>query len=213
MENSLKLEYSKYKHLVNEADVLLFNHGVFLGLGWIVAKYTHSPYSHVALAHWHEDEVRCLEFREFVGSREDFTIQDYLDRGCKIDVFRATPSISIPYVDFEDPLNPTVEAFDINFDHTTAYNIIATAHKLLGRRYSWWTIWQFIKTTIPVIRLKQYCFKKNVEPDVTEFVCSTLISYTYRLNYVDPVSFLPDSYTTPGDLARSELFVKLFEII
>ena len=213
MENNLKLEYSKYKHLINEADILLFNHGIFLGLGWMVAKYTHSPYSHVALAHWHEDGVRCLEFREFIGSREDFTIQDYLDLGYKIDVFRATPSISIPYVDFKNPESPTVEKIEIEFDRTTATKIIATAHKLLGRRYSWWTIWQLAKTLIPFVRLRQRRFEKNGEPDVTEFVCSTLVTYAYRLNYVDPVSFLPDTYTTPGDLARSELFVKLFEII
>jgi hypothetical protein len=213
MKNTLKLEYSKYKYLINEADILLFNHGVFLGIGWIVAKYTHSPYSHVALAHWHGDDVRCLEFREFIGSREDFTIQDYLDRGCRIDVFRAAPTISIPYVDFESLDNPTVEKIEIEFDRTVATKIIATAHKLLGRRYSWWTIWQLAKTFIPFVRLRQHKFEKNGEPDVKEFVCSTLISYAYRLNYADPVSFLPDPYTTPGDLARSELFVKLFEIV
>jgi hypothetical protein len=213
MENSLKLEYSKYKHLVNEADILLFHHGIMFSFGWIIGKYTYSEYSHIALAHWHEDEVRCLEFREFIGSRESFTIQNYLDLGCRIDVFRAAPSVSIPYVDFENPNNPTVQTLDFDFDRIVATKIIATAHKLLGRRYSWWTIWQLMKTLIPFVRLRQRRFEKNGEPDVTEFVCSTLVSYAYRLNYADPVSFLPDSYTTPGDLARSELFVKLFEIV
>jgi hypothetical protein len=213
MENNLKLEYSKYKHLVNEADILLFHHGIMFSFGWIIGKYTYSEYSHAALAHWHDDDVRCLEFREFVGSREVFTIQNYLDLGCRIDVFRATPFLSIPYVDFENPENPTVQTLDFNFDRVTANKVIATAHHLLGRKYSWWTIWQLAKTFIPFVRLRRRNIVKNGEPDDAEFVCSTLVSYAYRLNYADPVSFLPDSYTTPGDLARSELFVKLFEIV
>jgi hypothetical protein len=181
--------------------------------GWIIGKYTYSEYSHAALAHWHGDDIHCLEFREFVGSREVFTIQNYLDLGCRIDVFRAAPSVSIPYVDFENPENPTVQTLDFKFDRVTANKVIATAHNLLGRKYSWWTIWQLAKTFIPFVRLRRRNIVKNGEPDEGEFVCSTLVSYAYRLNYADPVSFLPDSYTTPGDLARSELFVKLFEIV
>ena len=214
MINNLKLEYSKYRHLINSADVLLFYNRRIFSLGWLVRLYTHSPYSHVALAHWETpDNLRCLEFKEFIGSRESMTIPDYLDRGYRIDVFRASPSVSIPYIDFADSVNPTVEKIEIEFDRTVATKIIATAHNLLGRRYSWWTVWQLAKTLIPFVRLRQRQFEKNKEPDVTEFICSTLITYAYRLNYVDPVSFLSDSYTTPGDLARSELFVKLFEII
>ena len=213
MLNNLKLEYSKHKHLINEADILLFHYGKMFSLGWIIGKYTYSEYSHVALAHWHEEDVRCLEFKEFCGSREVMSLPDYFKLGYRIDVFRATPKVSIPYVDFDNPENPTIQTINCNFDITTATNIIKTAHNLLGRRYSWWTIWQLAKTFIPFVRLRRRNVVKNGEPDVKQFVCSTLISYAYRLNYADPVSFLPDSYTTPGDIARSELFVKLFEII
>ncbi len=211
MEKYPKLEYSKYGYLINEADLLLFNHPACTSVGWWIAKYTNSPYSHAGLAHWHDDGLKCLEFREFIGSRE-YPIEQYLKEGAKIDVFRATPSVEMPYLDFADPENPTYQTIRYEFTKDTASKIINTAHVLLGKPYSWWTIWQLAKTFIPFVRLGQSPLK-NGPPDEQEFVCSTLVSYSYRLNYADPVSFLSDSYTTPGDLARSELFVKMFEII
>ncbi len=215
MPSDLKLEYSKYKHLINEADVLLFHHfPKFTNLGYWIATYTHSPYSHVALAHWHNNEILCLEFREFKGGQE-VLLEDYLKKGCRIDVFRATPSVEIPYVDMTDPDKPEVKVNRYDFTPDIANKITQTGHKLIGREYSWWTIWQLAKTLIPFIRLGQdplFIYAANGPPTEQEFVCSTLVSYSYRLHYADPVTFLSDSYTTPGDIARSELFVKLFEI-
>jgi hypothetical protein len=216
MENNLKLEYSKYKHLINDADILLFHYfPKCTTVGYWIAKYTNSPYSHVALAHWEENDIICLEFREFIGSRQ-YPLKQYLLDGARIDVFRATPSVEIPYIDFSNPDNPKAEVIRYDFTYDTAHKIIQTAHDLMGRRYSTWVIWQLVKTFIPLIRLGQdahFIQGGNGTPSEQEFVCSTLISHSYRLHYADPVSFLSDSYTTPGDLARSELFIKLFEII
>lgn len=212
MPSDLKLEYNKCKHLINDADVLLFHHFPgCMNVGYWIAKYTNSPYSHAGLAHWHNDNLQCLEFREFIGSRE-YSVEQYLQDGARIDVFRASPTVDMPYIDFGDPENPKVEIKHYDFSDDIAKKIISTAHALLGKPYSWWTIWQLSKTLIPFVRLGQHVIK-NGAPDPAEFVCSTLVSYSYRLHYADPVSFLSDSYTTPGDLARSELFVKLFEIV
>lgn len=216
MISDLKLEYSKYKHLIHNADVLLFHFfPKCTNVGYWIAKYTNSPYSHAGLADWHDGEVQCLEFREFKGSRE-YPIPKYLEEGARIDVFRATPVVEIPYIDFGDPENPKTDVLRYTFTDDIAKKILDTAHSLLGRDYSWWTIWQLSKTFIPFVRLgqdPQFTQHKNGPPDEQQFVCSTLVSYSYRLHYADPVTFLSDSYTTPGDLARSELFVKLFEIV
>lgn len=203
------LSYSKCQHLIKDADILLFKCGKFPCFGWWISKYTRSPYSHVAMAHRVEDEILCLEFREFKGSRE-YPLINYINEGCKIDVFRCVSSINYP----EIMLYPSIQVYDTyhRLSNNIKNKIIHTAKSLMNKPYSWWTIWTLAKYFIPFIRLRQpIC--KNGEVNPSDFVCSTLISYSYRVNFLDPVPFLADNQTTPGDLARSPLFYKLFEIL
>jgi hypothetical protein len=98
-----------------------------------------------------------------------------------------------------------------HFDSHVREKIIKTAKELIGRPYSWWTIYQNMKNYCPFIRLcRKEC--KNGEIDTKTFVCSTLVTYSYRINFIDPVPFLCDCCTVPGDLARSRLFFKLFSV-
>ena len=208
--NDICLEYDRYKYLIKEADVLLFRTTKFPNFGWWIGKYTKSPYSHAALASWYDADVMCLEFREFAGSRV-YPLTEYLKEGSKIDVFRACTKITFPVVN--DQQKPFEDFHTINMDDGVRHDITNIAKKLMGLKYSKWVIWQLAKTFMPFIRLGHKINTKNGDIDNTKFVCSTLVSYSYRLNYADPVPFLSDAYTTPGDLARSLLFQKIFQII
>jgi hypothetical protein len=208
-EKIMELNYIRQRHLIHDADVLLFRSTTFPHFGWWIGKYTNSMYSHAALAHWQNDELYCLEFREFEGSRE-YPIIKYLNQGDRIDVFRPCSYIEIP-IFIKENEKVYVDYVIKNFTIETQNNIINTAKKLMGHKYSWWTIWQLAKNYIPFIRLRTV-LHKNGEVDPRNFVCSTLVSYSYRINYIDPVPQLCDVCTTPGDLARSALFFKIFEI-
>jgi hypothetical protein len=207
----MKIPYSNAKELIKEADVLLFKASAFPRVGWWIGKYTASPYSHAALAHWDKGELYAVEFREFKGSRKypmDKYVEELGDRG--IDVFRPADTVIYPYLEVIDS-KIWVAYKEYRFDADTAYAITRTALKLVGLEYSYWTIWQMFKTYIPFVRLGRKVVK-NGEPETKNFVCSTLVTYAYRKHYIDPVPFLGDGYTSPGDLARSGLFSHLFEI-
>ena len=205
----MNISWKKARTLLNEADVLLFRAGKFPDVGWWIGKYTHSTYSHVGLAHKPDyNDWGCVEFREFRRSRF-YPLEQYITyEGAKIDVFRPVQTVTIPYIDEEyQTLSHTYK-----FSSQIAHDITNTALELIGKPYSYWTIWQIFKTYVPFVRLRTQVIK-NGTPDHKRFVCSTLVTYAYRTHFIDPVPFLSDEYTTPGDLARSGLFSYLFSII
>jgi len=206
----ISIPYSQGKQLIKEADVLLFRATKFPGVGWWIGKYTRSTYSHTGLAHWENDQLYCVEFREFIGSRK-YPMDDYINEvdGRGIDVFRSLDTVIAPCLIPSDP--PKLCHKEYNFTADVAECITNTALKLIGKKYSYWTIWQMFKTYVPFIRLRTKVVK-NGELDPTKFVCSTLVTYAYRTNFIDPVPFLSDGYTSPGDLGRSGLFSYLFTI-
>jgi hypothetical protein len=206
----ITIPYATAKGLIKEADVLLFKASKFPGVGWWIGKYTQSPYSHAGLAHWEDGKLYCLEFREFKGSRM-YPMDNYI-QGRQVDVFRAAETVIRPAIKVDDYDGKTYLAYeDFHFTDDIADSITATAKQLIGKKYSYWTIWQMFKTYIPFVRLGRKVIK-NGEPETKKFVCSTLVTYAYRVNYIDPVPFLSDGYTSPGDLARSGLFSMLFSV-
>lgn len=206
----MKIKYNNAKSLIKEADILLFKCGKFPKVGWWISKYTHSEYSHVGIAHWYGGELYCIEFREFIGSRI-YKLDEYIKANAKIDVFRVCEAILQPII-VEDDINGGYKLLEnmIVFTDSIASKITADALDLVGKKYSYWTIWQMFKTYIPFIRFRVNI--KNGEPANSNFVCSSFVAYAYRTNFLDPVPSLSDNYTTPGDLARSALFFKIFEI-
>jgi hypothetical protein len=207
------LSYDEGKTLIHKADVLLFKCGSFCSTGWWIGKYTNSIYSHVALANIMENnEIECLEFREFKGSQR-YPLKKYIEEGSKICVFRCIDRIDYPVCEIFEDKYVHVSLKSKNFNQNIADNIVNTAIELMGRSYSYWSIWSMGKGYIPLLRLKSKKICKDEDkPDESDFVCSTLITYAYRTNFIDPVPFLPDIYTTPADLARSRIFFKLFSI-
>jgi hypothetical protein len=206
----MNISYSVAKSLIKEADILLFKRGNFPSIGWWIGKYTYSPYSHTGLATWMDCKLYCLEFREFCGSRI-YPIDSYVhEYSGRISVFRAVETAVFPKIVY-DQNGPKLSYDTFEFNDDVALKITNEAKQLVGQKYSYWTIWQIFKTYIPFVRLGRKIVK-NGESDPKRFVCSTLVTYSYRKNFIDPVPFISDSYTTPGDLARSGLFKKMFEI-
>jgi hypothetical protein len=205
------LDYNNAEFLIRNADILLFPAPSFPSVGWWISKYTNSPYSHAALAYWEDNKLYCLEFREFKGSRQ-YLLKDYIDDGQKIDVFRAMNYFEHPIMRYSETFG-YVNGYDAHtFNNLTAKNIVNEAKQLLGLSYSWSTILKMGKTYIPFLRFKDNHKTNDEWHETHSYVCSTLVTYCYRKCFVDPVPFLADRYTSPGDLARSGLFWKLFSI-
>lgn len=202
----LILPYNEASELLQEADVLLFEHGAFPSVGWLIAKYSQSPYSHVGLASKEGKNWNCLEFREFIGSRK-YPLEQYVkDQPGKIDVFRACHKLVFPSFEYGHVFDK-----ELVFYPEIAHKITDSARELIGQSYSWYLIYSMTASFIPFLRLKQK-IKFEDESDTISFVCSTLVNYTYRRHYTDLVKFLPDYYTKPGDIARSPVLNYLFTL-
>ena len=61
------IPYSEALPLIQEADILLFRgKGI---ISWLIKRYGSGVHSHVGIAHWDNDNLQCVEFREFKGGR------------------------------------------------------------------------------------------------------------------------------------------------
>ena len=199
----LVLPYNQARTLIQEADVLLFRAGKFPSAGWLITSYTGGIHSHVGLAHWDNHRVYCVEQREFKGGRSVLLSRQ---AQCNhIDVFRASPVIWTPIV------NDTVQWVEKKFTSDVANNITDMALSLTGTDYGWRTIFEIGKGYMPFYRLV-YKSKNGDETISRAYVCSTLVTYTYRTYYEDPCPNLNDTRTTPGDLAQSALFSYIFSL-
>lgn len=206
------ISYDRVRHLIKDADILLFKGGKFPSIGWWIAKYSQSPYSHVGLAYWKNDRLYCLEFREFKGARQYPLSQYVSEYPGRIDVFRSCERIEVPVLvnNQDTPIYCSYEIY--NFTQVTAKKIIKHALELIEKNenYGYHLIWRMAKGHIPFLRL--FDSVKYDDENGTLYVCSTLVTKTYRKYFVDPVDFLSDEYTTPGNIARSVMFRRLFTI-
>jgi len=182
---------------LNEGDILLFRHkGLF---GWLVSQYSGSDYSHIGIVHEENGKYYCLEFKEFIGCRM-YGLEEYVKESLdRIDVFR--PAAEIRF-------NGT----GVIFNEDIARKITEHAKKYIGHSYSWFTILSIVYEYVPLARLFiKPSFVDNIDPK--NFVCSTLVAYLYRTYYIDLVSYLSDSYTKPGDIARSPILKHKYTLI
>lgn len=194
----MKLPIYEINTALKEADILLFKAPSFPRLGWWISKYTNSPYSHIGLVHFIDKEAYCIEFKEFIGCRI-YKLSDYVKEDCgKIDVFRTVRAIY-----YYDMLH--------HFTSKTSQSITEDAKKFIGQKYGWYLIAMLIWVYIPIIRLFSKIHIVDIENPRT-FVCSTFVSYLWRKHFIDPVSFLPDSYTKPSDVARSAIFKYIYTL-
>jgi len=192
---SLKVKLEQIKSHLHEADILLFNHPKYIwNVGWWVAKLTGSKYSHTGLVTWKNDEIHILEYREFARAR-CIPLSFYLEKSNEVDIYRIDQQIYAPTIDknFEEKIviktfNPDVAKCITNY-----------AKSLIGHGYSYYIIWEIFKSKIPFLRLFS-----NMDKEYTGMrVCSTLVAEAYQHCGFDLVPNLSNSFTSPGDLARS----------
>lgn len=194
----MKITINQTSKLLKEGDILLFKAPSFPRLGWWIAKYTTSEYSHIGLVHFINNKAYCIEFKEFIGCRL-IPLEDYVKQECdRIDVFRTAN-----HVCFSNKVH--------NFDEKTAKIITNNAKIFIGKKYNWGLIFYIAMHYIPIVRL----FINVMSPEnkeVKSFICSSFIAYLWRKHFVDLVVNLDDGYTKPGDIARSPLLEKLYTL-
>ena len=187
--------YHEAEGQIKESDVLLFR-GEGL-VSWLIKRYSSGVHSHVGMAHWDDDDLQCVEFREFKGGRAVSLKRVIETHPNNVDVFRAAR-----HIEFEDN--------DYIFTDDVANEIADAMKDITGLPYGWKNFWKLGKHYLPFCRLA----KQNIKDDdpTNVFVCSTAVAYAYRVAYVDPVPSLADSAVTPADLARSSIFQYKFTI-
>ena len=180
---------------IKEADVLLFR-GEGL-ISWLIKRYGSGVHSHAAMAHWDDDNLQCVEFREFKGGRAVSLKSQVETHPDNIDVFRVADSIF-----FENEKYYLTEEI--------SNKVTDVIHDITGLPYGWKNFWKLGKHYLPFCRLAE----QNIKDDdpTTIFECSTAVVYAYRMAYIDPVPYLAVSAVTPADLARSSVFQYKFTI-
>lgn len=211
MNQQILISYKDAKKYIKEADVLLFRQPGFPSVGFWITRYTGGEHSHVGLAHWDNGELECVEQREFVGGRS-IDMDEYIkgNEG-KIDVYRASPVIYKHKGEILSDGSYNSMWKDYYLDEKTKLAIVRRAQKITGQNYGWDSIWGIFKGYAPGFRLLRK--NKNGDDKVSKaYVCSTVITYSYRMEYKDPCPNLPDDRTTPADIAQSSLFNYMFTL-
>tara|TARA_Y100000310_G_C20478768_1_gene713685 strand:- start:4 stop:639 length:636 start_codon:yes stop_codon:yes gene_type:complete len=204
------IPYHEAEQYIKEGDVLLFR-----GRGlssWLIKRYASGVHSHAGMAHWDNDNLECVEFREFKGGRAVSLKSQVETHPDNIDIFRPASQIhSMSLSEWPENMEAynREEQIDI-FNEDTAKEVTDVMIQLTGLPYGWKNIWKLARHYIPFARLA----KQNIKDDdpMNVFVCSTAVAYAFRKAYVDPVPYLADSAVMPADLARSALFKYQFTI-
>lgn len=189
------MPFSEAVSHIQEADVLLFR-GEGL-ISWLIKRYGSGVHSHVGMAHWDDDNLECVEFREFKGGRSVSLKRVVENHPDNIDVFRAAELVRFGGVEH-------------HFTDEVAHDITDVMQGLTGLPYGWKNFLKLGGHYLPFCRLAEQNIKDDDPTDV--FVCSTAVAYAYRKAYLDPVPYLADNAVTPADLARSCLFEYKFTI-
>ena len=157
----------------------------------IIAEIGRSPYSHAAMAAWWNGVLMVLEMVQWRG-------------GDSLPLFRAVDEAPGRWDVFE--VNPDERW---SFDRSTA---VETMIRLTGTRYGWWNLAAAAVRRLPIVRL----FARPLTDDKLNGsppFCSQAVSRACRAGGVDPVPFLADTVTEPGDLAHSNFFRYRFTLV
>jgi len=157
----------------------------------IIAGLGRSPYCHAAMAAWWNGVLMLLEMMQWRGGRT-------------LPLFRCVDAHPGRWDVFE--VNPGERW---TFRRTDA---VQTMIRLTGTRYGWRNLAAAAWRRLPIVRLMVPPLtddKLNGSPPF----CSQAVSRACRAGGVDPVPFLADEATEPGDLARSTFFRYRFTLI
>jgi hypothetical protein len=166
---------------IRDSDLLLFRRR---GLISIAGRGDHS---HAAKAAWWDDDVFCLEVREWHGGRA-VTLASQVQRfPSRIDVYQANP---------EDRWR--------EYDRRGATRAM---RRLAGCSYGYWGVVTASLLHLPVVRLAAHADVHDAGYTGRPPFCSQACAMSDRVGGgVDPVSHMADRMTLPADLARSPFY-------
>lgn len=171
------------QHLILDADLLLYRPtSVF---GWAIARLSDSPYCHAAKAAWANGVLGVVETVEGHGGGWSPLAAQVVKWPGKIDHFRSAPHAMWPNYDREKSLCWSL-------DHVP------------DTPYGWWPTIRAMLTRAIVIRWFLRSSWNDEANGTRPPNCSAACSMADRIGgTVDPVKYLSDYATVPGDLARS----------
>lgn len=170
---------------IADGDLLLVRRGRSI-VHRLIGQAGRSDYVHAALAAWWGEDLMCLETRGGRWARA-VTLKSQVEAAPgRYDVFRSNPGDYAP-----------------SFCRPSA---VGWMRRLCGRRYGWLNILRVVFSRMLVVRW--------LVPPVTDDqadgrfppFCSQAVAMACRAGGVDPVPYLADRATEPGDLARSLFF-------
>lgn len=155
-----------------------------------------TKYVHVGTAYWEDGELRCLDTVPWSGARNSLfsnLVEKYPQQW---DVF--------------EPLSAVAEAHGSTYDS----NMVCEVMKgFVGKPYGWYNIFLVSFLHLPVIRLFVRPATNDAETSKYPPFCSQARAIADRKAGIDPVKFLADHVTEPGDLSRSLLYKYKFTLI
>ncbi len=172
---------------IRDGDLLLFRRR---GLVAIAGRGDHS---HAAKAAWWDDDLFCLEVREWHGGRAVTLASQVARFAARIDVYQSNPQDRWP-----------------QYDRRGATRVM---RRLAGCGYGYWGVMAASLLHLPVLRLVAQPDLCDAEPTVYPPFCSQACALSDRVGGgVDPVTHLADRMTLPADLARSPFYQYLFTL-
>jgi len=189
------VQFQEAKGLIRDGDLLLWRRR---GLISIAGR---SIYSHAAKAAWWDEDLFCLEVREFHGGRA-VTLESQVARyPGRIDVLETAPGDRWPEYDRQQATRQM--------------------RRKAGRPYSYEKIIKAALLHLPLVRLfvrpdmrDNGSHQASELPQATPEFCSEACASADRVGGgVDPVPNLRDRLTEPADLARSPFYRYQFTLL
>jgi len=179
--------YRPARRELRDSDLLLFRRR---GLISIAGRGDHS---HAAKAAWWDDDLFCLEVREWYGGRAVTLSSQVRKYPARIDVYQTNPDERWP-----------------EYDRAGATRVM---RRLAGCGYGYAGVAAAALLHLPVVRLMtQANVRDEDRPSLPPF-CSQACAISDRMGGgVDPVTHLADGMTLPADLARSPFYRYLFTL-
>ena len=193
-ETLKRIKYENVRHEIWNADLLLFRKRRIGLMDGMIAVAGRGVHSHAAKAAWWNDDLFCLEVREFHGGRAVSLSSQVRKYPGRIDVYRPNAGNRWP-----------------NYDPEKAVEMM---RKLAGCDYGYWNVILTAMTHLPLLRI----FVRPDRNDDTTWdlrrppFCSQAVSLADKIGGVDPVPHLADRFTEPADLARSPFYKYLFTL-
>lgn len=178
-------KYDDVRHLIQDADGLLFRHPKKL-VSKAISVVGRSTYSHAAKAVWHGDILLCAEVREFKGGRL-VTLRSQVEKyPGMIDVYKVN-KVAFP-----------------DYDRWKAGEHMV---RLAGQPYAYLDILRIALLHLPLVRWFAEPKTDDSFTPVGGKICSMAVAEADRVGGgVDPVPHLADCETEPADISRSMLY-------